>query len=50
MQIPAKFIQGFSELLAELLAPEITDDQEIIAYVDEQMTDYQVQGDNLTPS
>ena len=50
MQIPAKFIQGFSELLAELLAPLIAENQEIIAYVGEEMTEYQVQGDNLTSS
>ena len=50
MQIPAKFIQGLGELLAELFAPSIAENQEITAYVGEEMTDYQVQGDNLTSS
>ena len=45
-----RFINGLEEAVAKLFAPIITEGQSVTCYVDEAMTPYFIQGDNIITS
>ena len=46
----SRFISDLDDYIAALFAPAISDNQEIICYLDEEMTPYHIQGDNIITS
>ena len=46
----SRFISDLDDYIAALFAPAISEGQELICYLDEEMTPYQIQGDNIITS